>query len=196
MVALVRFLPALETAMTRYIPLTLGELTQINDCLRMMELSLIWYGTREHSITKLSQFVTREGAAVLDTLMAMLQVTLERNSTSSRPPHAALWLRGARRVLFQVVGVYPGKVWVEDCLLHGVQAACAEFLNQTSRSSCPADADLAQLKHRIASLHAAASAIVPAGRPRSSLRFFGCESYGKVEVAIRESSLEGREGAA
>jgi hypothetical protein len=196
MVALVPFLPFLETAMRRYIPLTLSELAQINDCLRIMELSLLWYGTREHSIAKLSQFVSQEGAAVLDTLMGMLQGTLERDGTSSWPTRTDLWLRGARRVVFQVFGVYPGKVWMEETLLRGVQAACADFLNQTSRCSSPADDELAQLKHRIASLHAAASAIAPAGTPRSSLRFFGCESYGKFMAAARGSSLEDREGAA
>jgi hypothetical protein len=182
--------------MTRYIPLTLSELAQINDSLRIMELSLVWYGTREHSFAKLSQFVSQERAAVLDTLMGILQATLERNGMSSWPTRADLWLRGARRVVFQVFGVYPGKVWVEDTLLREVLAACADFLNQTSRRSSPADDELAQLKHHIASLHAAASAIAPAGRPRASLRFFGCESYGKFMAAGRGSSLTDREGAA
>jgi hypothetical protein len=182
--------------MTRYIPLTLSELAQINDSLRIMELSLVWYGTREHSFAKLSQFVSQERAAVLDTLMGILQATLERNGMSSWPTRVDLWLRGARRVVFQVFGVYPGKVWVEDTLLREVLAASADFLNQTSRRSSPADDELAQLKHHIASLHAAASAIAPAGRPRASLRFFGCESYGKFMAAGRGSSLTDREGAA
>jgi hypothetical protein len=182
--------------MTRYVPLTLSELAQINDSLRIMELSLVWYGTREHSFAKLSQFVSQEGAAVLDRLMGTLQATLERNGTSSRPTHTDLWLRGARRVVFQVFGVYPGRVWVEETVLRGVAAACADFLKQTSRCSSPADDELAELKHRIASLHAAASAIAPAGRPRSSLRFFGCESYGRFMAPTRGSSLADREGAA
>lgn len=182
--------------MTRYIPLTLDELAQINDCLRVMELSLLCYGTREHSIARLSQFVSQEGGAALDTLMGVLQGTLQRNATSSWRTRIDPWLRGVRRVVFQVCGVYPGKVWAEESLLRGVQAACADFLNKTSRDSCPADDDLAHLKHRVASLHATASAIAPAGRPRSSLRFFGCESYGKLMAVTPGHSREHREGAA
>jgi hypothetical protein len=196
MVALVPLLPCLETAMTRYIPLTLSEVAQINDCLRIMELSLLWYGTREPSIAKLAQFVSQERAAVFDSLTGLLQARLERNGTSSRPARAGVWLRRVRRVVFQAIGVYPGKVWVEETLLREVLAACVDFLDQTSRRSPPADDELARLKHRIAALHAAASAIVPAGRPRSSLHFFGCKSYGKIMAATRGSSLEDREGAA
>jgi hypothetical protein len=54
-------------------------------------------------------------------------------------------------MVFQVVGVYPGTVWVEASLLRGVEAACADFLNQNLALLVPRRrrASPAETSHRL-----------------------------------------------
>jgi hypothetical protein len=166
--------------MTRYTPVGLGDMARINDALRTVELSLLWYGTRDPSPGRLRRFVVEQGAADLEEAMDLLRVRTEAGTRSASGLRTRLWLRGLRRLVFQVFGRYPGKVWVEEQFLREVLDLCTEFVSRTAKAAVPpSDDELALLKHRAALLHARASRLVPVGRPRTSLRFFGCESYGR-----------------
>jgi hypothetical protein len=63
--------------MTHYTPVSLGDMARINDALRTVELSLLWYGTRDPSPGRLRRFVVEQGAADLEEAMDLLRVRTE-----------------------------------------------------------------------------------------------------------------------
>lgn len=174
-----------------YIPLTVSEAALVNDSLRIMELSLLWYGTREHSWERFSKFVVEEGANAISNARAMITAKMHRRVRPLRYMGLLCWYGIMKRIFFQLTGIAFGRFWVRNDLCSEIAEVTTRFLTLSSRDCCPADEELASLKREVSIRHALMSGVLPVGSPRSRLRFYGCEDYGKIASSEQIDRPEG-----
>jgi hypothetical protein len=172
----------MEATMTMGRSLSISEVRIINDCLRSIELSLIWFGTRHHSWTDLHGFFLAEGKGIIGRAL-----TLVGPFPQGPEPHEARrqsnWGATIKRLVFQLTGVYPGRAFVDGDLLNEIHSCCRDAVDRLVLSETCNEPLLVELKQRAAALHGRMAKVAPISSPSATLSFFGQEDYGKIKTA-------------
>jgi hypothetical protein len=167
----------MDGTLRNYLPLTGAEAGALCETLRILKLSIVWYGTRDHSWERLARFTATDIAPFLRNTSAMIEGKL-RVVRRRRSPELSL-LTIARLLFHHWTGWYTGYAWVDDELLREIGREVKEFLRLTENPCPETDDPLFAVLHSIWESVNRLGSLAPSGRPREELRFFGCEDYGK-----------------
>lgn len=170
----------MEKTVDRYFRVTAAEAGTLSDALQIVDLSVVWHGTRDRSWERFTDFIRRDGKNELDQAVGLIHDKLRRSAARTAPPSRCLAF--VRSVFFQNTGVCLGGVWLSAKLLTRILAACEEFLCLADRGSAASHEELGSLRVKAFEAHLELCSVLPAGKPRSQLCFFGCEDYGKTKA--------------
>jgi len=178
----------MEMTRKRHFPATAGEVGAMGEALRIVDLSVMWHGTRDRSWERFTRFVREEGDALLGEAIDLIRGKLEQGQ--SRQRGTPWWINVARGLFFNHTGKCLGQVWIEEHLLRTMLAVSQEFLGLSSLAAPAPPEQMGALRLRAFNAHTQLCSILPAGRPATHLRFFGCEDYGKIgpRVDVRRSA--------